>query len=514
MKRIVVLSTYLLLLLVATAQPVDSQRAIKAASTAVRLFTAEQTEGQKADIVENAQVDIADVTPQLGIGNLYAYNYTLSHPALGERYGFVVLSGDELAAPLLAISDEGPLDPAHVNPAARQHLLRYSWQIAAARQEGQQPTSAIRRKWHLLESGEALALACADEEKGDFYNDRIRQLLGNMRWGQSRPYNRFCPGTAITGCVATALGMIMNHWDYPEHGFGRHSYNGQDNPAAYPDWPYGQLSVDFQNTYYDWEHMGDYAITGGDQTTNDAIALLLYHIGVAMDMRYGPTASGCWSLAPYATYDTSLHLSPTVGAEYRIPRHFGYQYSYAGLRDSIGDDTLWMRMLYHSLAEGKPIYYAGWAADSSADGHSATSGHGYVIDGYFSDHVDSNMFHINWGWTGSENGYFKLDAMRPSSYDFTQWHGAIIGLQPDTSYHGYDPVAIRPVPASPLRMAVTAGSLTVQGAAGLSVALYDPMGRLVAQRARSQADAWTLPLRPGLYLVQAVGQPAQKVRVP
>ena len=64
------------------------------------------------------------------------------------------------------------------------------------------------RKWKMLEEE-------YESFKGDFFNDRINPLLGQMVWGQGRPYNNKCPRNSVTGCVATAFGMIMNYWDYP-----------------------------------------------------------------------------------------------------------------------------------------------------------------------------------------------------------------------------------------------------------------------------------------------------------
>ncbi|MBO4599311.1 MAG: C10 family peptidase, partial [Bacteroidales bacterium] len=390
-------------------------------------------------------------------------------------------------------------------------------QIAAAREEGMTATPSIRQKWAELETAEALdktrSLLAA---KGEYLNDNIPQLLGQMRWGQGAPYNNLCPGGSVTGCVATAFGMIMNYWDYPEHGFGMHSYNGADNPAAYPNWTYGVQYADFEHTYYDWEHMEDYAYINSSPEVKTAIATLLYHIGVSLDMHYTPNGSGCWSLPEYALFDTSLHLAPiayTMGADYRIPRHFGYKYSYSGLRDSVGNDSLWLTMLYNSLAEGKPIYYAGWAAADNEAGHSGTSGHGYIIDGYFSDAFDTNFFHINWGWSGSSDGFFKLDAMRPSNNDFTRWHGAIIGLEPDTSYHGYDYTGIKPVLTYGFKVKGMQGFISFSNVHDQPIFVYDLEGRLVTYRASSPASEWNIGVRPGLYIVRVGWAPVQKVFV-
>ncbi len=507
MKKLSVVMMALLASVAAAAAPVEASRARQVAQTAARLYSWELLRPTQAGLSPKAACRLSDITAEVGISHLYVYNYAVAD----GREGFVVVSGDDVAAPVLAFSDEGPLV---MNPAVRFHLEQYGREIAAAQAAGVTATPRVQSQWQQLASGAALDEAIRRyEAKGDLYNDNIPRLLGAMRWGQGNPYNRLCPGGSVTGCVATAFGMIMNYWDYPVHGFGQHAYNGADNPAAYGNWSYGEQSANFEETYYDWAHMDDFAFINSSDTVIEAISTLLYQLGVSLDMNYSPDGSGCWSLPEYATYDTSLHLSASVGADTRIPRHFGYKFSYAGMRDSVESDTLWLQTLYNSLADSMPIYYAGWARDDSDDGHSGTSGHGYILDGYFSDVTDSNMFHINWGWSGSADGFFKLDAMTPNNSDFTQWHGAIIGLEPDTSYHGYDPAGIRSFAPATARIYSRAGRVEVRGCEHLSVAVYDLMGRRVAQRGVQSGAEWSAALRPGIYVVCVGHQPGRKVVV-
>lgn len=518
MKKILLTAVALLLALTTTASPVSYERASKVAVNAFRTYCLEQGIGSKTS--DSASKWSVYQVYASGIDNLYLFNIYGSDSKGVVEQGFVVVSGDDIATPVLAFSTETVLTYGNtlkeINPAAYAHLQRYGKQIAAAKVEGMAATSATKQKWAQLESAYVIDDTRARiAAKGDYLDDNIPQLLGNMIWGQTEPYNALCPGGSVTGCVATAFGMIMKYWNYPEHGFGMHAYNGADNPAAYPDWRYGIQYADFEHTYYDWENMGDYAAINSPNEVKTATATLLYHIGVSLNMHYTPDGSGCWSLPEYAMFDTSLHLyqmAYTIGADYRIPRHFGYKYSYSGMRDSIGNDSLWNTMLYHSLAEGKPIYYAGWAAADNEAGHSGTSGHGYIIDGYFSDAIDTNYYHINWGWNGSYNGFFKLDAMRPSNSDFTKWHGAIIGIEPDTSYHGYDYTGIAPLALDEALVYGCNGFVSVRNAQGLRVSIFDVTGRLVYGSVLHLSD-WKLALRPGFYAVQVGSTPAKKILV-
>lgn len=507
MKKIFISLMFVGLAAISVAKPVDYKRAASVAEKASLLLFMEhhpEYQGQKVmpyRVMDGRKIELENV-----------YYFDLHFIADDEVVsdGFIVVSGDDIAAPVLAFSFEsGYIN--QLNPAAKDMLRQYDQQIAAAKGKGVQATPEIAAKWAMIEGIESWEQVDGLTAKGDIYDDNIPQLLGNMRWGQGNPYNRKCPGGSVTGCVATAFGMIMNYWNYPVHGFGSHSYNGADNPAAYPDWTYGELSADFEHTYYDWDHIEDYAVINSSDSVIEAVSTLLFHLGVALDMHYTPNGSGCWSLPEYAIFDTSLHLSPNIGADTRIPRHFGYKYSYSGMRDSVHSDSLWLQMLYTSLSEGKPIYYAGWAAENNEAGHSGTSGHGYIIDGYFSDVTDSNYFHINWGWSGSSDGYFKLDAMKPSNSDFTKWHGAIIGLEPDTTYQGYDPAVIRPVVTATAKVYAHDGAVVVRGCEGEQVTVYDLMGRRAAMRQATAGSMWSAHLRPGVYVVKVGQQQGQKI---
>ncbi len=75
-------------------------------------------------------------------------------------------------------------------------------------------------------------------------------------------------------------------------------------------------------------------------------------------------------------------------------------------------------LLKTELNAGRPVQYMG--TDPTAGGHS------WVCDGYNS----SNYFHMNWGWSGYENGYFSVAALNPSPDDFSQEVGAVMGIEP------------------------------------------------------------------------------------
>lgn len=91
---------------------------------------------------------------------------------------------------------------------------------------------------------------------------------------QSPYYNAQRPGGSVTGCVSTAMAQVMKYWIHPSQGTGMHS-NNHDT--------YDTLSTNFGATPYQWSSMPN-SISG----PNDAIATLIYHYGVSVDMDYSP----------------------------------------------------------------------------------------------------------------------------------------------------------------------------------------------------------------------------------
>ena len=64
-------------------------------------------------------------------------------------------------------------------------------------------------------------------------------------------------------------------------------------------------------------------------------------------------------------------------------------------------------------------------------------GHAFDVDGY---DATNGTFHINWGWSGTGNGYFAMNAF---SYQGTNYHIGqlvVMGIEPPAPVEAYDPV--------------------------------------------------------------------------
>ena len=222
------------------------------------------------------QYQINETTPAV-----YVFN------AIGEQ-GFVLVSAKDNARAVLGYSDEGHIDAQNIPANMRAWLQMYADELARA----------------------AKAPAAADAQRTVEYYPVVEPLIGNVAWNQDAPYNNHCPidpntnQRSVTGCMATAVAQVMYHHKYPKKGTGTYSYwCGWEN-----------LSVDFSKATYDWDHMLPSYKNGYTQQESDAVAKLMYHVGVACNMWYGSSASGAGmgtgmqALVRHFDYDAAIRV--------------------------------------------------------------------------------------------------------------------------------------------------------------------------------------------------------------
>ena len=227
----------------------------------------------------------------------------------------------------------------------------------------------------------------------------VEPLLTTI-WNQNNPYNYLCPSMAAkgnypTGCVATALSQIMRYHRYPEKGKGSSSYVFRPSDGtAY------QLTANFGETTYEWDNMLDSYKSGYTDAQRDAVATLMSHIGISVQMAYNPSGSGAYS----------------VEAVNAIREYFRYNENVRLCRRDFYSAELWMQMLYHELNNQRPVYYTG--VDPT------NGGHAFVIDGY----DEQGLVHVNWGWGGSDDGYYDIALLNPGSNKFSEGQEMVVNI--------------------------------------------------------------------------------------
>ena len=298
--------------------------------------------------------------------------------------GFVIVSGSNVLPPVLGYSNGDPfpdLEGAPDNFTA--WIQHYRDMVEFAQEQGLEPEPDVLRQWN-------------NALEGHFPTKNATTVdpMITTRWNQDCYYNEYCPetgggwwggpcGHAYAGCVACAMAQVMKYWNHPEVGIGSHSYIHSE---------YGEQSADFGATTYQWSSMPVEIYSH-----NDAVATLMYHCGVSVDMNYGPDGSGAQSR------DVATALRS----------YFGYCGATYHEKSAYNQDV-WIAMLKSELDLSHPVYYSG---------SNGSSGHAFVCDGY-----DANdFFHFNFGWSGAgDSQYYSLSDVN----GFHNGQAAVVNIVP------------------------------------------------------------------------------------
>lgn len=321
--------------------------------------------------------------------------------------GFVIVAADDRVHPILGYSHTSSFDCNNVPNGLSYWLGEYSRQINYAIENNISPSADVIVKWEQLKTQ---AFVAATE---------IVSPLITTQWDQAPFYNEKCPYNyivferTVTGCAATALAQVMNYWQWPLVGDGYHSYSCKF---------YGTQSANFGGTYYDWNNMPNQLSSSSSTTQINAVATLMYHCGVALDMDYG-LSKKYWNFNNGSGSSAGKDAFVNAAINY-----FRYSSTTKNAEKENYTDAEWISLIKGQLDKKQPMVYWG-----IGDG----GGHAFVCDGYDSQ----NYFHFNWGWSGNCDAYYPITALIPgeggigsgSSGDYTAIQGAIIDMLPRTA---------------------------------------------------------------------------------
>lgn len=481
-----------------------------AAKVAVNYLKTTRRQGLKSADMARQQFR----TVSAGVENrdtlFYILNDSVSH-------SFAIVAADMGSRPVLGYSRGGLFDPGEVPPALEEWLESRKKEIGRLKAG---PTASPERhttEWKALLETEVMPSRTSDEDAAGheaidsevagshgepespfsgLWSLQSRKDMTTLveahataslfpavgplvqtTWDQKCYYNTSCPadangpcGHTVTGCVATAMAQIMKYWNYPATGTGSNTYT---HPT------YGTLTANFGSTVYRWHEMPTH-LTG----ENGAVATLMYHCGVAVNMYYSAWSSAA-ILSPHALV-TYFGYSPDARYEFRE------EYT----------DTEWSALMKSELNSLRPVLYRG----SGEQG-----GHAFIVDGFEGD----DYFHINWGWGGGYDGYFYL-----GNIEFSQDQGAVTGIYPAGLPGGTPGVHLSPT-ALTLGGAANSGTVTLAATVNWSattdqpwLTVSQPSGSAgLTHLVVSAADNNTGVLRTGTVTIAVTGYGNQVVAV-
>lgn len=325
-----------------------------------------------------------------GSSNLiYVFNY-------GENDGFMVVGADDCLPGMIGYSENGAFDLAY----APESLL------------GMVESWSSQAEWLVSHPDAKTARVIRPQQT-------VAPLLGDIMWDQGNPYNKMCPNVtqydaygnklatkapAATGCVATALSQVMYYHKWPEHGTGSVRYQSDNGDDVL------NISVNYEGETFDWDNMLPKLTPKSPAEAISAVSKLIYYVGTSFQSQYG-----------MGTGASDISIAPAM------KQNWGYDKAIRYLIRDFYTEHEWNDILQSELAAGRPVPYGGVTRKKA--------GHYFVLDGV----NEEGYYHVNWGWSGEGNGYYRLelliaeDAGTGSVNDaFSYQQNMIVGIQKPT----------------------------------------------------------------------------------
>lgn len=295
---------------------------------------------------------------------LYAVNFS-------NNEGYALIGADKRTEPVFGIIDKGSFSSEHVatNPNFAFFL-----------------DLALGKVLNDIIQNDTINYA-ATRALSDYENIFATGFSLMTKWGQSAPYNQYCPGP-YTGCVAVALSQIIERYQ----AIG--SVSWQDNSA------FGSATLHWNQIFYDYIAYDGRLDSRLTPQSASEVAHLMRYIGVALKAEYKSDGTSMHSDDAIDWINDWTGLKATELKEYN---------AIAVLNDA---STLSDKLVYMIGYSDRKKFL--WITTKY------TGGHAWVADGAFSavrksDRRSVNLFHFNWGWDGYSNGYFLASVFDSST---------------------------------------------------------------------------------------------------
>jgi hypothetical protein len=203
-------------------------------------------------------------------------------------------------------------------------------------------------------------------------------------WGQVNCYdqnsnlidvtNYYTPGHYAVGCVAISLSTVLHYYRWPLKGTGSHTYTDSRGSST------GTYTAVFSNDHYKWDQMLDrYKYKRSTEAQRQAVGELAFHVAIALSTDFEPNGS-----------TSNVNRIPNAGKNY---------FRFSGLEKQPSSKSFW-DIMDSNLSHRIPVIIA--IKNSTGGGHSV------VCDGLRIDENDNYYYHLNMGWWGSSNGWYRI----------------------------------------------------------------------------------------------------------
>jgi hypothetical protein len=351
MKKSIILSILILTGIAVFSQPVSKTELRTAALNFYKSVTKDKPEKK------NAKIKKLIINKLNGV-KTYAV-------AVFDNNDWIAMSTDKRLKPILAHSIENSWSDS-IAPGAKYWFDIYDHYVYNAKVNSTIPQADIEKNYPLVWNNLIT---------GNINNSKeiivVVPPLLTTKWGfggansggDHYAYNYYMPPAfdeqgnycehAISCCVAIAMAQILRYWKYPS--------------CSVFDWDNMPNELDTSATFYD--------------TQKKQIANLYINISELINVHYGCDVSLASVSDAYTVLKNTFKFNDAIQVWRTDNNHFYY--------DSI---------LCDNLNNHLPIFYSGCGEQNNC--------HAFVCDGWELVNNTDTLFHFNYGWYGSQSGYY------------------------------------------------------------------------------------------------------------
>lgn len=345
--------------------------ALKIAQEAIPILNKEVTtrgesNNRKIDLSEKTVIKLDAKTRANNCSNdtlIYVFNFE-------NNKGFALVSASLNTEGLLAITEEG-----HCDPSTRSTVCGFEIFLDMAKDY-----VANSRSRDLIDYKDSL-ISTTYTYVGPYVT---------VKWGQTHPEGEFCP-YGIAGCTNTAMAQIMSYFQYPSSI--ALTYSGRDKSS--------------QSLY--WSAMknhstGHHLVVCGDTITHKSIGRLHRQLGELNHSSY--EIDGTYT-------NTSKYAKPSFITLGYICGEDWESYSGTSARSELNNSHIFLMIGRTTSEDGHAWVFDGYMTKTETHYEMVNYGSGWVPTGEIHN-ITSYYSHMNWGWYGTNNGYFSENVYNTS----------------------------------------------------------------------------------------------------
>lgn len=311
-----------------------------------------------------------------------------------DNKGFAILSAIDEDDPVYAVTDYGQYTPGGENVTGVEDYINRAKTILSNKKD-----TFFREN-----PGDPSHLLYIESIKDTLENVNIPAKI-KTHWGQTGFYAKYCPhyltstNKGATGCVVTAIAMIMSYYGYPYSI--KIDFNGESSELPMKlRWEEINKHTRIQRNCEN----GSLGFCTATPETHDVIAKLMRQLGHL-------------GAANYITINGAAATSVSSENAYKIFNKFDYEfngyYTFNGTDDKkLSKDYIYFVLGYDSKNKFLPHCFIvdgcrKLTVKTTEKVYDTNYTPWYLVSEREISTVTNNYMHVNWGWDGYSDGYYR-----------------------------------------------------------------------------------------------------------